>query len=210
MRQPSDLSAKRHAPATARNREPIAEVLRGVLPEKGRVLEIASGTGEHAVYFAAALPGIVWQPSDPDPDALTSISAWSAEAALPNLRPPVLLDVRTLPWPDAGPATLDAAIAINMIHIAPWECCPALMAGASEALKPGGALILYGAFKIDGQHTAPSNIAFEEWLRGLDPRYGVRDLGDVAAEAAARGLALERRIAMPANNFSVVFRKAGA
>jgi cyclopropane fatty-acyl-phospholipid synthase-like methyltransferase len=210
MPESPNQSAKRHAPATLRNREPIAAILRDALPERGTVLEIASGSGEHAVHFAAAFPGIVWQPSDAAPDCLASIRAWSTEATLPNLLPPLALDVRTLPWPNIAPASFDAVVSINMIHIAPFECCRSLMVGARTALKPGGLLLLYGPFKLEGRHTAPSNQAFDESLRAMDPRFGVRDLADVAAEAAACGLALEKQVAMPANNLSVLFRKAMA
>jgi cyclopropane fatty-acyl-phospholipid synthase-like methyltransferase len=198
---------RRHAPATLRNRAPIADVLRTILPAAGRVLEIASGSGEHAVHFAAAFPGIVWQPSDVDPDCLASIRAWSAEAALPNLESPLTLDVRILPWPVLA-ESYDAVVSINMIHIAPFECCQALMAGAVVALKAGGRLMLYGPFKIDGHHTAPSNAAFDANLQVMDPRFGVRDLAEVLSEAALRGFVFERRVEMPANNLSLLFRKA--
>lgn len=183
-------------------------MLRTVLPAQGKVLEIAAGSGEHAVHFAAAFPGIVWQPSDTDPDCLASIRAWSTEAALPNLAPPLTLDVRILPWPDVAAEDYDAVVSINMIHIAPFECCRSLMAGAAAALKAGGSLMLYGPFKLAGRHTAPSNEAFDAGLRAMDPRFGVRDLAEVQAEAALRGLILETRVEMPANNFSLLFRKA--
>lgn len=204
--------SKRHAPATARNREPILDVLRAVLPERGRVLEIAAGSGEHAVYFAGALPGIIWQPTDADPDCLVSIDAWAAEAGLANLRPASRLDVVADRWPDSadtgpnGDAPFDAVFCCNLIHIAPWETCLGLMAGAGRVLAPGGVLVLYGPFAVDGLHTAPSNAAFDTSLRAQNPEWGVRDLADVAAEAGRHGLELERRITMPANNFTVVFR----
>jgi hypothetical protein len=211
------LSRKRYAPATLRNRGPIEDVLRELLPDRGTVLEIASGSGEHAVHFAAAFPGILWQPSDADPDCLASITAWSEEAALPNLRSPVALDVRATPWPglagedmragDMRAGGIDAVISINMIHIAPWECCLGLMAGAAAALKEGGFLLLYGPFKLDGRHTAPSNAAFDDQLRARDPSFGVRDAAEVATVAAAQGLTEEKRVAMPANNLSIVFRQ---
>jgi cyclopropane fatty-acyl-phospholipid synthase-like methyltransferase len=204
---PSASSAKLSAPSTQRNRDPILAVLQAALPERGRVLEIASGAGEHAIHVAAALPGIIWQPSDLDPRALASIAAWSEEAALPNLLPPLRLDASLPPWPGIAPASLDAIVSINMIHISPWASCEGLMAGAGAALKPGGLVYLYGPFRRDGQHTAPSNAAFDADLRLRDPRWGVRDLADVAAEAAKHGLTLEKTVEMPANNLSVLFRR---
>jgi hypothetical protein len=198
---------KRHAPATLRNRAPIAAVLRDLLPERCRVLEIASGSGEHAVHFARSFPGVTWQPSDPDPEGLASIEAWSGEAGLANLPPPMRIDVRDRPWPGVEAAGFDAVVAINLIHIAPWDCCLSLMAGAAEALKPGGSLMLYGPFRLEGRHTAPSNAAFDGALRASDPRFGVRDAAEVASAALAQGLVPAARIAMPANNLSLLFRK---
>jgi len=200
---------KRNAPATERNRSFILDVLRGVLPERGRVLEIASGSGQHAVFFAAHLPGVVWQPSDPDPAALASIEAWRAEAGLPNLRPPVALDVRREGWPrEALEAPPDAVVCINMIHIAPWSACEALVRGAAGALAEGGVLYLYGPYRIGGAFTAPSNAAFDASLRAQDPAWGVRDLEAVTELAAAHGLQREAVVPMPANNHSIVFRLA--
>ena len=204
---PPANDARRYAPATLRNREPIREVLAGVLPACGRVLEVASGTGEHIVFFATAFPGITWQPSDADPESLASIAAWAAEAALANLGVTLHLDASRQPWPPEVGTDLDVVLCINMIHIAPWTACQGLMAGAAAALKTDGALVLYGPFKAGGRHTAPSNAAFDDQLRAMDPRYGVRDVCDVEAEAAARGLLLERQVAMPANNLTLVFRK---
>jgi SAM-dependent methyltransferase len=192
------------APATARNRDPILAVLRRVLPAQGTVLEIASGTGEHAVHFAAALPGLTWQPSDPDPQARRSVSAWREAAALPNLRPPLALDVSGPDWP-AGP--VDAVVCINMIHIAPWRAAEGLVAGAARVLPPCGVLFLYGPYKEGGRHTAPSNEIFDADLRARDPEWGVRDLDDVKALAARHGFEFAERVAMPANNLSVVFRR---
>jgi SAM-dependent methyltransferase len=194
------------SPAAARNRDPILSVLREVLPERGTVLEIASGSGEHAVHFAAGLPQIAWQPTDLDASARESIAAHRAAAALPNLLAPLALDVHGWPWPVAR---ADAVVAINMIHIAPWTATEALMAGAARVLPSGGVLFLYGPYREHGVHTAPSNAAFDQSLRARDPAWGVRDLGDVTALAARHGLRFERRIAMPANNLSVVFRLAG-
>jgi SAM-dependent methyltransferase len=194
---------KQHAPASARNREPIREVLARVLPERGLVLEIASGSGEHAVHLARAFPQLEWQPSDTDPVALASISAWRAEAGLANLREPIALDV-TAPWPISA---ADAILCINMIHIAPWETTLALFDGAARTLPPGGLLYTYGPYRFDGAFTAPSNAAFDASLRSRDPRWGVRDLAELRAEATARGLELETVIEMPANNHSLIFRR---
>ena len=194
------------APAVARNRDPILAVLRRVLPVSGSVLEVASGTGEHAVHFAAALPGLAWQPTDIDADALRSIAAYRRSAQLPNLLPALELDAAAPPWPVAR---ADAVVAINMIHIAPWAAAQGLMAGAARVLAPAGVLYLYGAFKENGRHTAPSNAAFDASLRASDPEWGVRDLAEVAALAATHGLDFAERIAMPANNLSLVFRFRG-
>lgn len=193
-----------HAPAVARNREPILAVLRRVLPSTGLVLEVASGSGEHAAFFAAALPQLTWQPSDPDPRARASIAAFRDTGAAPNLLPPLDLDVMAAAWPVAGAA---AVVCINMIHIAPWSACEGLVAGAARALPPGGVLYLYGPYKEEGRHTAPSNAAFDADLRARDPRWGVRDLGAVAALARRGGFAHEETVTMPANNRSLVFRR---
>jgi hypothetical protein len=194
---------KQHAPATERNREPILAVLREVLPPAGTVLEVSSGTGQHAAFFATQLPQLIWQPSDPDPVSRASIAAWTE--GLANVQPPLDLDVTRRPWPVER---ADAILNINMIHIAPWRACEALMEGAAELLPAGGVLHLYGPYQRDGRHTAPSNAAFDQSLRARDPAWGVRDLDDVARAAARCGLALERVVEMPANNLSVVFRNA--
>ncbi|MBA3810736.1 MAG: DUF938 domain-containing protein [Caulobacteraceae bacterium] len=196
----------RAAPATARNRGPILEALRRRLPGSGVVLEIAAGTGEHAAFIAAALPHLEWRPTDPDPGALISIAAWREDAALPNLLPPLALDASD---PDAWPVErADAVVAINMIHIAPWEAARGLMTGAGRVLPPGGLLFLYGPFIEAGVETAPSNLAFDLSLKSRDPAWGVRRLEDVARLAARRGLGLAERIALPANNLGLFFRKA--
>jgi SAM-dependent methyltransferase len=195
---------KRHAPATERNRGPILEVLRPILRDGALVLELASGTGEHAVFFAGALPAVTWQPTDLDPDNLASIEAFRAEAGLPNLRPPLLLDATADAWP--LPAA-DALVCINMIHIAPWSACEGLVRGAARVLGPGGVLYLYGPYRIGGALPAPSNVAFDASLRARDPAWGVRELDEVTALAAAAGFAREAVVAMPANNHSVVFRR---
>lgn len=197
--------SKCYAAATARNREPILEVLRRVLPAHGTVLEIASGTGEHATYFATHLPHLVWQPSDASRDALLSIEAWRAESSPANLRAPVALDACSESW---GVEQAAAVVCINMIHIAPWRACEGLMRGASRVLRPGdGVLYLYGPFMRDGSHTAPSNEAFDRDLRARDPSWGVRALEAVTAEARRNALERVELVAMPANNLSVVFRR---
>ena len=195
---------RRHAPATERNREPILAVLREELPAQGLMLEVASGTGEHAAYFAPHFPGLAWQPSDGDSDSLASILAWQRESGAANLRPPVLLDAASATWPiDRA----DAILCVNMVHISPWTATEGLMCGAGRLLPAGGPLILYGPYRRAGVPTAPSNEAFDESLKARNPDWGLRLLEDVAAEAAANGLALERVVEMPANNVILVFRK---
>lgn len=202
--------ACRHAPATMRNREPLLEVLRDALPSSGTVLEIASGTGEHAVYFAPRLAPRGWLPSDIDPLALESIAAWRALQPAENLLPPVRLDTLAPAWPPElcppSPA-INAIVAINLIHIAPWAVCLGLLAGATRILPAGGVLILYGPFRQGGRHTAPSNAAFDETLRAQNPAWGVRDLEAAAHAAASSGLSLTDTRVMPANNLSVVFTR---
>lgn len=203
------MAERLYAAATQRNREPILAVLRGVLPERGAVLEIASGTGEHAVWLAAKLPGIVIQPSDPDPDSCASIAAWVRFTGVPNVRAPVGIDTTAPDW-DATPGippALAAILCINMIHISPWAATLGLMRGAGALLPPGGVLYLYGAYKRGGAHTAPSNASFDRSLRARDPDWGVRDLEAVTAAAESAGLAPESVIEMPANNLSVILRR---
>lgn len=199
------MDVRQYAPATARNREAILAVLERALPREGRVLELAAGSGEHAVFFAAAMPGLAWQPSDPDPSARASIAAWIEAEGARTVAAPLDINVCAAEW-GAGEG-YDAVLAINMIHISPWEATLGLMAGAARVLRPGGLLITYGPYKRDGAHTAPSNEAFDGWLKGRDERYGVRDLADVEAAANAQGLALREVIAMPANNFTLTFAK---
>jgi SAM-dependent methyltransferase len=195
---------KRFASATERNRGPIAAVLREVLPERGTLLEIASGTGEHAAFFAALFPNLAWQPSDPDPDALASIEAWQADAEAANLLPPVFLDAASQTWPlDHA----DAILCINMVHISPWVATSGLMRGAGRLLPSGGPLILYGPYHRAEVETAPSNEAFDASLKSRDPEWGLRDLADVRAAAETQGLGFQRLYEMPANNLTVVFRK---
>lgn len=195
---------RQHSPSAARNRDFILDVLRRVLPPAGTVLELGSGSGEHAVHCAAGLPGLVWQPSEADPAALASIAAWVAHAGLPNLAPPLAFDFAAGPWPVAA---ADAVVAVNVVHYSPWECTRALFAGADRVLPAGGVVYLYGPYRCGGVHTAASNASFDQWLRSVDPRFAVRDLEAVAAEAAACGLRLDERIDMPANNLSLVFRR---
>ncbi len=204
----ADAGMRLQAPATARNREPILEVLRRVLPERGTVLEIASGTGEHALFFARALPGVTWQPSDVGPEALASIAAWREHEGSPNLLAPLALDVCAPTWSTLPFDQVDAVININMIHIAPWAACERLMAGAARLLPVGGALVMYGPYQVRGVNTAPSNLAFDRSLRARDPAWGLRWLHEVEAAAADRGLALQETVAMPANNLIAVYRKA--
>jgi cyclopropane fatty-acyl-phospholipid synthase-like methyltransferase len=198
---------KQFSPAAERNRGPILEVLKRVLPARGLVLEIGSGTGQHAAYFARELPALDWQPSDPNPSALSSIEAWSEEACLPNLRPPLTLDVTTA-WPDIWiPWKVDAVLSCNMIHIAPWAACEGLLRGAARVLNAGAPLLLYGPFVIPGRPTAPSNLEFDEWLKSENPAWGVRDLSEVLKAAEGEGFRWEETVAMPANNFVVVLRR---
>lgn len=194
--------SRRHAPATERNRTPILEVLRRTLPPQGLVLEVASGTGQHAAAFAEALPGVIWQPSDPDPALRDSIRAWAAAATLPNLREPLDLDAASAGWPIRS---ADAVVCINMIHIAPWDAALGLFAGAERLLPAGGPLLLYGPFQRGGRHTAPSNAAFDADLKARNPAWGVRDLD--AVERAAAGFTLAEVAEMPANNLTVVLRR---
>ena len=196
---------KLHAPATLRNREAILAVLRDVLPPAGVVLEVAAGTGEHAVFFAAALPELAWQPADLDRAGLSSIADHRAEAALANLRAPLHLDVTEPAW--ARDLAADAIVCINMIHIAPWEACLGLLAGASALLAPGSPLYLYGPYRFEGAFIAPSNADFDASLRARDPRWGVRDLDEVTRAAEAAGFTRSRVVPMPANNHSVVFQR---
>ena len=200
--------ARQFSPSAARNRGPILEVLTRVLPKKGIVLEIGSGSGEHAVCFAEALPRLVWLPSDPDAAARASIEAWIATEGLANLRAPVALDVRGAIWGVEGDAPFDAMISLNMVHIAPWEAALGLLAGAGRLLGPDGVLFFYGPFMQSGIHTAASNAAFDADLKRRDPRWGVRDVDDLVREGAVRGLELREVVKMPANNLSLVFVKS--
>lgn len=194
----------RHAPAALRNRGPILDALAPALPGSGLVLEIASGTGEHVMHFAKALPGLRWQPSDPDPAARASIAAWAAVEGARNVLDPLDLDARDRPWPISG---VEAILCINMVHISPWDATLALLAEAGRLLPPDGLLYLYGPYRQATVPTAPSNVAFDAELRQRNPQWGVRDLETVEEAAAASGLMLADNIAMPANNLSLFFRR---
>jgi SAM-dependent methyltransferase len=198
--------ARQYAPSAARNRDPIWSVLQLHLPQEGVVLEVASGSGEHAVHFALkSPPGLVFQPSDADAHARASIDAWTAASGLINIRPALALDATAATWPiDRA----DVVVCCNMIHIAPWEAAIGLVRGAARVLAPGGLLFLYGPFKRDGRHTAPSNEAFDrDFLKARNPAWGVRDLEAVAALAAGQGFAEPEIVQMPANNLSVLLRR---
>ena len=202
----------RKAPAAERNRGPIIEVLREHLRPGMRVLEVASGTGQHVVAFAEAFPEVTFAPSDADPDARSSVLAWLQQTGRTNVRAPIPLDATLAPWPGEetkadAPAPYDVVICINMIHIAPWEATLGLVRGAAAVTGSEGCLYLYGPFHLDGRPTAPSNAAFDQSLRARDPSWGVRDLGEVQREAARFGWELHDRVSMPANNFSLIFRK---
>ncbi|MBF2067038.1 MAG: DUF938 domain-containing protein [Calothrix sp. C42_A2020_038] len=204
-------NAKQYAPATQRNREAILEVLQQVIPANGTILEIASGTGEHAVFLAPRLPGHSWVPSDPNPLSRDSIAAWLNELACENVHPPVDIDACLPVWvveEDTFPlsAPITAIVNINMIHISPWDACLGLMAGANRILPSGGILYMYGPYKQNGNHTAPSNEAFDTSLKMQNPEWGVRDLEEVIQAAAAQNLGFVKTFQMPANNLSVVFQ----
>jgi SAM-dependent methyltransferase len=203
----ASTDARLRYPATARNREPILEVLRARVPGSARVLELASGSGEHAMHLCAALPQLDWQPSDPDPECRASIAAWIGHSRLQNVRAPLAIDVLAGQWGVEARAPFDLIVCINMIHIAPWPCALALLDGAARLLRVGGQLYLYGPFKRGGAHMAPSNEAFDAQLRERDPAWGVRDLEEFSNAAAARELELTEVVAMPANNLSVFYRR---
>lgn len=188
----------------ARNRQPILDVLARVLPPTGLVLEIASGSGEHVVFFAQNLPSLTWQPTDTDAAALASITAHRAAARLPNLLEPMRVDATAERW---LVARADAILCNNMIHITPWRVTEGLMAGAGRILESGGILFLYGPYRVGGRHTAPSNQEFDGWLKAQNREWGIRDLADVTALAQRHGLNLAETVAMPANNLSVIFRR---
>jgi len=196
---------RRHAPAAARNRQPILDVLRQHLPAAGLVLEVASGSGEHVMHFAASLPNLVFQPSDPDSAARASIDDWARTTGLANVRPAVALDAQQAAWPVEQAC---AVLCSNMIHIAPWAAATGLIAGAGRTLSADGVLYLYGPYRRGGRHTAQSNDAFDRDLRQRNPAWGVRDLEDVAACANENGFSTPEIVEMPANNLSLIFRRA--
>ena len=195
---------KRHAPATARNSQPLAEVLARELPASGTVLEIASGSGEHAVFMARRFPALDWQPSDRDAEALASVDAWAAEARLANLRPAIALDAAAPDWPIVS---TDALLCVNMLHISPWDAVVGLFAGAGRVLGSGAPLVLYGPFVEPDVETAASNHAFDQSLRQRDPAWGLRSTADLDRLAAGHRMTRTARCAMPANNLVLVYRR---
>lgn len=196
--------AKRIAPAAERNKEPILWALRRALPPQGTILEIASGTGQHAAFFAAHLPELTWQPTERSSEALRSIEAWVDDEARPNLLTPIALDVCAASWPVES---ADAVLCINMIHIAPWGTTEALFEGASRLLRAGAPLVTYGPYRLHGSHTAPSNQAFDESLRARDPRWGVRDVAELTELGDRTSFDFKERIEMPANNMTLVWTR---
>ncbi len=210
---------RRYAPATERNRQPILDVLQRVLPKAGTVLEIASGTGEHATFFAPRLSHLQWLPSEPDVESRASVAAWVEALPSENLLTPLALEVSQQPWPVEDPGTelksrltqpITAIVNINMLHISAWQMCEHLMSGAQRVLPVGGILYLYGPFKREGKQTAPSNEAFDAMLRDRNPDWGIRDLEAVSAIAQQHSLSITEVVPMPANNFSVVFQRTQA
>ena len=202
------MDARKYAPATERNREPILKVLKRILPPQGNILEIASGTGEHAVFFASRLAPCLWIPSDRDPLLRDSITAWKESREIDNLTAPLAIDASESQWViETTEIKINAIVNINMIHISPWKSCLGLMAGAGRILSSGGILYLYGPYKRGGKHTAPSNASFDLSLRGSNSSWGVRNLEDVGEVAKAAGLVLQEIVAMPANNLSVIFQR---
>ena len=193
---------RRFSPACARNRQPILDVLTPVFPERAHLLEIASGTGEHGAFFASRQPGWTWQPTDASDAAQQSTSAWVDHMGLPNLRSPVILDVTSTDWPIGD---VQGMFCANMIHISPWNCTLGLLDGAPRLLRSGQHHVTYGPYKVNGHHTAPSNAAFDASLRSQDPSWGVRDLEVIEEEAQSRGLTLQERVQMPANNACLIF-----
>ena len=201
----AEQGQRRSAPAALRNREPITEVLREWLPDRGLVLEVASGTGEHAVHFARAFPQLEWQPSDMHSDALSSIAAWRSESALPNLRTPIVIDASAVDW---SIERADAVVNINMAHISPWATSLGLIAGAARVLPKAGSLILYGPWFKNDVETVPSNLAFDADLKRRDPHWGLRRVEDFAAAAAKHGFEFIGYRRMAANNLMLLFRRS--
>lgn len=203
----NDDEARQHSPAAERNQRPILAELQRLLPAHGVALEIASGTGQHAAYFAAGLPGWTWQPSDPEPHALTSIAAWCAGST--NVRAPIALDVTNTEWPGA-PQPADLVFCANMLHISPWATCAALMQGAARHLSAQGLLLLYGPYLVDGEPMSAGNFTFDADLRARNPAWGLRRLADVLAKGEGAGLHLNEQVQMPANNLLLVLGRAHA
>ncbi len=204
-----------HSPAAERNQLPILAVLRSRLPDTGAALEIASGTGQHAAFFGAALPGWSWQPSDLQDDLFSAIAGWSQQTGATNVLPALRLNVLARPWPNGEASApfaqaFDLVYCANMLHIAPWACCAALMQGAARHLAPGGQLVTYGPYLEDGVPTAPGNLAFDASLRAQNPAWGLRQRADVEREAFAAGLHLIARHALPANNLLLVWQRLPA
>ena len=195
---------RQYAPATLRNRDFILDILREVLPGRGAILEIASGSGEHVVHFARSLSSLIFQPSDPDPEAVQSVAAWVNAMGVTNVRAPIVLDASQSPWPIAS---ADGIICINMVHISPWDATLGLIKGAAAILSPGAPFYLYGPYKREGFETTASNQAFDRSLRNRNPAWGLRDLEAVAAIAQSVGFSVPVVAEMPANNLSVVFRR---
>ena len=200
------MTSPDYSPAADRNKQAILEVLLTVLPERGNALEIASGTGQHVAWFSSSLPGWAWQPSDAQPDGFASINVWVTEQGVRNVRSPVVIDVMALNWLP-GQQFFDLIYCANMLHIAPWATCAALMRGSAQHLAPGGWLVTYGPYLEDGVPTSPGNLAFDQSLRERNPAWGIRLLEDVAVEAAKAGLKLLARHAMPANNLLLVWAR---
>ena len=200
------MTSPDYSPAADRNKQAILEVLLTVLPERGNALEIASGTGQHVAWFASGLPGWTWQPSDAQPDGFESINVWVTEQGVRNVRSPVVIDVMASNWLPT-PQLFDLIYCANMLHIAPWATCAALMRGSAQHLAPGGRLVTYGPYLEDGVPTSPGNLSFDQYLRERNPAWGIRRLEDVALEAAKAGLKLIARHAMPANNLLLVWAR---
>ncbi|GAB5487972.1 MAG: DUF938 domain-containing protein [Parasphingorhabdus sp.] len=195
---------QKHAPATMRNRDAIVSVLSQILPETGTILEIASGTGEHAVYFGQKFPDLTFQPSDPDPECCRSIAAWTAREQVENILPPIQLDALENTWDIKAPVTI---LCINMIHIAPWEAAIGLFNHAAKMLSVGAALYLYGPYFRDGVEPAEGNLSFERSLKSRNLQWGIRDVADMDTLAEKTGFKREQLIEMPANNISLIYRK---
>jgi (2Fe-2S) ferredoxin len=199
---------KKYASATEKNRQPILEILKKSIPPTGNILEVASGSGEHSLFFAPHFPQQKWIPSDKEKECLDSIKAWRQDCLTDNLQSPLMIDVVESNWYQGlTNENINAIVCINMIHISPWETCLGLMTGAGKILPPDGILYLYGAYKINNQHTAPSNQEFDWYLRSQNSAWGVRNLDDVVEVAEKKDLIFEKKVSMPSNNFSLIFRK---